>query len=505
MVKMKNKCLLFLSNTLYIVVFIFVIYLTLVSSKYNVISSDDMYEVCYNVCISLFDNFLGFVYHGRYISNIFVKLQFGFFDIHPIIWSRTYGAFIKGMFLCFIIYHLTDALFIFEKEKKLIQRIQQPILIFTCFILYFLGTFNKSSYMLYTAFYGFIFPFAFFFVFWNKFIYLYVTNIIPKRKEKILLLLLSFFIGISTEFTIFTTFSTLLILFIINLTKKNYTFFNLFKFTIPFFVSVPFYIFNPGFIYKAQQKGTLNGFRNMIETIQNSFNEYIYACKAVITNEFLLFIIPILLLLILTFFVKNNKNKIFFTEILISILSSTFFFYFLLIIAGRGPFNRLYVSHFDTNQQIKICFIYIIFILISFISKRIILKYSLILAFIFISLYTQMKAIRDICEIQNILCGKYTGFATKEESNKSYLNEMFLLHYISKDLKPIIFEDTYSNEFSEGYIQHIYKIPIYYVEYEKVKTFEEAYALYLKNGGEKLEKFEFNNKDFQKLKEKYSQ
>ena len=162
---MKNKSYLFLSNVLYIIVFVFIIYLTLITSKFNVIAFDDMHQICYDVYLSLFDNFIGFVYHGRYISNILVKLQCGFFDIHPIIWARTYGAIIKGMFLYLVLYLLTSTIFMFYNKKTFLEKISQIILILICYFLYYFEVINDSSTIQYTAFYGFVFPFIFFIFF----------------------------------------------------------------------------------------------------------------------------------------------------------------------------------------------------------------------------------------------------------------------------------------------------------------------------------------------------
>lgn len=186
---------------------------SLISSKYFVVAHDDMYNILFNKHHSFFYNFFYNVDHGRYISNIFLKLQSVCSDIHPIIWIRTYGAIIKSIFLFVFLILLSSSAFLFHKEKDYIKAILLPLLALDVFFIYQILVHGKYEDMLYTFFYGFIFPFIFFILFWNKFIYLYINNIKIEKKDVIYLSLLAFLLGISTEFTIFVTFSTFIILF----------------------------------------------------------------------------------------------------------------------------------------------------------------------------------------------------------------------------------------------------------------------------------------------------
>lgn len=504
---MKDKSIvLYVLNSLLVLGII--ILFTLASSQYFIIAHDDMATCFIDRNRSLIENFFTSVYHGRYISNVMTKLQCGLFDIHPIVWLRSYGAIMKAIFTFIVFTMLSSSLFIFKNEAKsnIFKYICMPLTTLACYFVYLFAIHYHYEEMLYSFFYGFIFPFIFFILFWNKFINVYTNNSMLTKKDFYFFCILAFLLGISTEITIFVSFVALILILFFDSIQKNSYSKQFIPPTIILFISSMFYVFNPGFIYSAKDKGTLNGFNNMIKTAIDSFDEYFVLCSQIIKDYFLVITLSIILLLVIVISCKYYKNKTNFLKIVISLLISNYLFYFMLIFAGRNPENILFVGHYSTNIQVVFCFVYILFVTISYVSRNNFIKSFLIVIFIAFSLFYKFDFINNISEIFKIGIKNYIGHGGTVFYKNRYKAEAILLYYAVNNKKAIIpnnCDGFYLN--LESYLYNVYNIKGFDEKNIVLIDEKEAYCEYIKNGGRIITNEEIEKGDFQKLKEEYAQ
>lgn len=485
-----------------------IILFTLVTSQYFVISHDDMCNCFIDKNHSLFYTFFYNVYHGRYISNIITKFQGCPFGIHPNVYIRTYGAILKAIFTFIIFFLLASSLFLFDNKSKnnIFKYICLPLTALACYFIYHFDVYLQYEELLYSFFYGFMFPFIFFILFWNKFIYIYTYNLTLTKKDYYYLCILAFLLGISTEITIFVSFVSLVLILICDLLKRNN---NSKQFIVPIiilFISSLFYVLNPGFIYRAHELGTLNGFKNMIETAINSLNEYFILCSTIIKDYFsecTLFIISLLIMVIICKYYKNKTN---FVKIVLSLFVSNYLFWFLLIFAGRNPDNILYVGHHSTNVQILFCFVYILFITISYVSKNNLIKGILIFIFIAFGLFYKSNFINHINYIMKTGIKNHLGHGGNFFSKTRYKTEAILLYYATKKEKAIIPDNRVGFYINlSSYLDNVYNIKDIEESSIILTNEAEAYNEYLKNGGRIITEEEIEKSDFQLLKTEYTQ
>lgn len=502
MKKIKPTILLYMNCFLLL---LFIIVTSLISSKYFVVAHDDMYNIFFNKNYSFFYNFFYDVDHGRYISNIFLKLQSACIDIHPTVWIRTYGVVIKSIFLFVFLILLSSSAFLFQKEKDNIKAILLPLFALDVFLIYQILVHGKYEDMLYTFFYGFIFPFIFFILFWNKLIYTYTQNINIKKKDIIYFSILAFLLGLSTEFTIFISFSGFIIIFCFDVITNNTS---SRKYLVPFFIFVLasiFYIINPGFIESAQTKGTLNGLLPMLTTAYNVLPEFINDAFHIIKEKFL--VITILIIITISFVpkMKEKENNLNFIKIILSLLFSTYLFYFLLIFAGRAPGHVLFTLHNSTNIQICIGLIYILFLSISFISGKKLYSIFFYIIFTLSVLFYNFHFPKYISELSYKGRDNYLSYGAKEIATKRYMFERILLFYASNNKDAILPKFYYGFPVNLNvYLENVYNIKGYNEENTKYINAEDAYNEYLKNGGEEIILEKGTNDEFQKLKDKYT-
>lgn len=367
----KNKIVIFLC----ICVTLLIVAITFLQSQSFTLEFDDVCEIFF---AENYGKITGcFLYHGRFFINLLTKIIAfvipTFFNIHPITWLQTGGAIIKGIFISTLLFLLTDFLFLFKKKDYL-----YPII---CAFLFFIYTYifiHKYQNEMYTAFYGFTFPLIFLFLFVKLFIKKAISSeTIIKKKDIVIISLVSFISGSATEFTaiINTLFLFFFLLFyLIKNIKGNKKEQNIIMLAVYSFISSilgNFLLFyNFGFIQTAQDKGAFGGnIKTTILGIYSIFPEFFQSFKTVFFGSYIYFIFIIFILVIpLIFSKRNEKNKV--LIISSSLLLACFTFLFLLIFAGRQFDGYIYIIHYDIIVQVWFLFAINIFILFSVLLRN---------------------------------------------------------------------------------------------------------------------------------------
>lgn len=489
-----------------ILVLSIIIIITFFSSQYFVIAHDDMVVCFVDKNNSIFHNFFTYVYHGRYISNIMVKLQCGLFDIHPIVWIRTYGAIMKAVFLFFVLHLLSSTLFLFQNENsnKKLKYVCIPLVTLFCYFIYQFSIHGGYEDMLYTFFYGFVFPFIFFILFWNKFIPLYINKKVLTTSDLKYLCILSFFLGISNEIIIFVSFITLSILFFSDYIKKC----TLIKqYVLPFILfllSSIFYVINPAFLEDASSKNILNHEYEIKELILNLIPEFLNQCIFTIKEYFS--IPTFFILFFIALIIIRKKYNVFFVKIVLLLLSSTYLFYILLFFAGKAPGNVFYALHPSTNIQIVIILVYIYFILISFIDLKKYFKLAIIFLSLFYILFFKVNFIDNINKICIGGINNYTSYGQKDISKNRYIFDSIILFY-AKNGKQMVIPKFYLGFPINipSYLENVYNIKYTDISNAIYLEADDAYKKYLQDGGRAITNEEIEKGDFQQLKEEYTQ
>ncbi len=523
-----NMLINFIKNKLiylfFFILFIFIILCRLYVSKYFVIEYDDSYHIFYDKEISFINNFFTPVYHGRYISNFLTKL-IGYIipnmlNIHPILWIQTGGAVICGIFYFIFVCMIVDIAFLNRKRNVLFVFAAAVIYIIIQNILIQ----NYRDY-LYTSFYGFTFPFIFLFAFWKTLI----LNNIKKQKPSFLNYVLAFLLGMSTEFTAIVSTIALIFFNLVNLFQ-----FYLFKFKIlkpenqdiselktteelnkhniilliTMIFSNILYFKNLGFIQMAQTKGTLFNFHQTVVNGLASLGEYIESLTNLFKTDYVFFVLPILLLVLIFIFNKKIKNKAIILTSVLSLFFAQCIFCLFLLFAGVNSLGSNYVNHFDIVLQMNILLLYIFYILISSVKNNYLFYLLLFLPVVVIILlnFTQVKKQTKFL-IKYGLANYSIGFVYFDKNlyKDRYINERLLSYWAFKDEKPVLSESSKTFTIQiRTYIRDIYNKD-YSHDYDEIvytPTTDEAYNIYIKDGGREITPEELKHPNFQKLMDK---
>lgn len=450
----------------------------------NIIEFDDFEFLYPQEDSNFFHKYIEIIYHGKILSNfVIILLNFDLpklLSIHPITWSQTGGAVIKGIFYFITFYLLSSTLYLSRKKDIIL-----PVALVAAYIFIVTNYLALIQMELYAAFYCFVFPFIFFILFWNLFIKKYL-----ELKEDInykLLIIYGFLTGLSAEITAITTTSALVILTVLNIINKQKN--NnqlLYKSLIAVVIGNILYFTNPSFLILANGKGVFTN------TIKQVLPLFLSGYKHLFTHEFLPYILVILTLGILILFMakRNNTDKKLLT-VVCSILIGCFVFHSSLILAGvRSPdYNYSFIVHLDILVQMYIMFIYIIFLELSGIkdNKSFYIILLILLSCCLFKIEKFHKVVTDFSD-----CGLV----------HNYTNEKILAYYSYKNL-PIIAEKSARNRLYENtvYIRTLYN-PNYSCDISQTvytETLEEAIIEYEKNGGKHITEEEQHKHAFTKL------
>lgn len=458
------------------------------------------------------------VYHGRYISNFIVCMLGSVIPktlgLHPITFFQTVAPVLKGLFL-FILYFQICRYCYRDKTYDLFI----PVIILLMYIQFqFIFAFHYQD-VEYCSFYGFIFPFIFFNLFWYKFIS--CENQVSS-KDSYLLCFYAFLVGISTEFTNIVTYVALLILFFC---KKELRKKILFPF-ISLSVAIGLYYTNNESLLKPdtlQTKGSVFAGIDSVLQIPSYIKPFFAAMKDLFFFEYKYYILLIIILSVIIYIQNKKFDKLIFP---FSLLAGSLIFNCLLI----GDVERnsgSWLWHFDIIYQYKIFFFIVIFLLLNNIKAVNFIKKSVI--FIFLGLLTWSSSTNEVDFIKNI---KTVGLKnavteTKKQKMAEQLSENEI-GYIYQGKNRYLFEKinvynlknnlplsaVYNNDWNLYAIytndldicseimniNYIYGLNSEGCNFRKFYSIKDAYNQYLKDGGKEISDDEINLADFQKLK-----
>ena len=198
--------------------------------------------------------------HGRYIATfvnnmITVKIP-TILNYNVQDFQSDYVLYFKAFLTVLIIVFITNSLYTFAKSK-----LSFPITYVFCFLLFFNFPFIDSSCstedVLFentetTVFLEYFVSIILYYIFWQKFAKYFVENKFPDKKDYIILLVTSFFLGISVEILNVPVFLMLIVFGIYLLIKNRKTILNINK--TPLVLSVFGYVvyFLSLFLYYLQ-------------------------------------------------------------------------------------------------------------------------------------------------------------------------------------------------------------------------------------------------------------
>lgn len=372
-----------------------IIYTQLLQSSFDIIYNDDL-EVLFQSYRGIWTNFTE-AYHGRFLLNLFVtflgvKIPL-LFGIHPCEWIKTGACIVKSVLIFIICFQISSNLFVFSnsKNKSFVNIFYTIISVLLLYFLYqntFKGTYES---VMYTALYGFTFPFVLYFLFWGNIFKDYTENSLPNDKKRLIYLsVLSFFVGYSSEFFAFSTITSLTFFLIYILIKDKENIKRYLTIYISNLAGFSLYTLLPGFHNTCDEKVFITSCSSINELLK-WFNDALLSIKTTFISDFWIPLLIILLLSIVVCFVNfENKNK----------KLSVTFFYFLGIMAfafsmllvkrhldsAYSEDDYIYLLHFDIIQQIKIGWFFFIYALVSMLSNKKILFNSLIITLIILVL-----------------------------------------------------------------------------------------------------------------------
>lgn len=484
-------------------VLIFIQYGVFTFAKFNIpIYEDTEYGLLHKT--KFIEQFFTNVYHGRFISN-FLTCFLGSilphsFNIHPIAFYQNIAPLIKGFFLFVLFFQICGFLYR-NKNKDLFL----PVLIFFFYLQYQFNFAYKYQDIEYCSFYGFLFPFLFFNLFWYKFINCFDYNVELSKKDNLVLIFYAFLCGISTEFTNIVTFFALFFIFLFN--KQLFKIY-LFPY-IALITGMILYYTNNGFLNELNSHPPLFFNINILnsEFISN-LKPFLCAVYDVITTEYKFYLLLIILLSI--FLIKKygqkSKNNI---MLLMSLLCGSLVFgSFLMINPELSPNKIYYISHFDIIIQYKILFVILIFYLFNTLKLNILAEKILLSLIIFAVIKYDINT-----SLNPFLTEIFTpGYKIKQNSEEynncveRYIYEKINLWYM-KEKKQII---TIPNKPNKCYIRSV-ENEIIYMEYVynlkngilydilEFNNIQEAYNQYLQDGGEEISPKELEKCNFKIL------
>ena len=449
----------------------------------------------------LLNQFLLNVYHGRYIGNFLTALEGGVLPfvlkIHPFVFfNAPWGAAgLKALFLFILFYQMS--LFLYNKREK---NLMQPLIIFSLYVWYQNNFAFRYQDCEYCSFFGFVFPFIFFCLFWFKFIKIFEKNE-NSVKDTAISCFYAFLTGISTEFTSIVSFFALLIIFA---AKKHL--FKKFIYTFIFLVcGMIFYFGNKGFsMVLADHAPVFFNFASLKSELV-FVKPFLLSCLDVTAHEYCFYLISALFGAVLIF-VQNKKEKRSSSNLLIPsafTAGSIGFTVFLISNPALSPDLNYWVYHFDLIIQYKILFFIVIFYEMNLIKADNWCKNIL---------------------IAGIIAAMLSFYFTK---NENFYRNMFkngLKNAVNKN--PLDYQDRYKYEKINLYYiknkQALYYIPdrfpgflphteINYFEWYynldkdavqniiNIENIEELQRQYLKDGGIDFTEDELNEINFQTL------
>jgi hypothetical protein len=369
---------------------------------------------------------------------------------------------------------------------------------------------NNNADMLYTAFYGFQFPFIIYFFFWKSFIK-YFCDEKDNNKQIITFCLISFLIGFSSEFFSFTTFCVLTLLFIgltINYLFKKSKNISVYVYTyICSCMGFLLYVFNPGFI--DTMSGKESNFFSFLDNFKDWFLEVIKSLKQTLFNDFIYIFLIIIILFIILFFLKiqNKRKKIL---ILILYILSVIGFYLSMSFVRFGN-DHLYICHFDVIMQVQIALIFAIILQISFLSEYKYLRNIIISIICCCLLYATKGNFVDVYKL--IIKNDKDNYISRYSDNNidtilnRYKSEYILLEDIKngKEIYNLNKKELNPN----NYLCHHYVETIYNLNYDinpqqlNIESVEQLYEKFLTEGGKVLPEEELNRHNFNVLLRKY--
>ena len=479
--KIKNISIL---NFLNIIVAGIIIFLVIFFSKYNVIESDDAFNIFYERGCSLFECIFIKSYKAKLLSDFLIKIIGGelplMLGIHPVIWIQTGGAFINGIFYALLSFFIAKGMF-FYKKRNLFYPL--TALIFYLWIQHYF--FYQLAYEQYCAFYSFTFNMIFYCIFWQSFLKKYTE----KKPAGLLFYLFAFFLGMTSEQSACATFISLFLILMIEVfkNKKLNTF--VLKILICNFIGCIVYLSFPGFYFDIMAKFNA-GILNYSQPYKLS--EIYDALKTVFLSDFTLYIFLIVILLIITNKIYKEESERKYLLTILSMFIGGLIFYFLLILTKYESENFLYIKHFDVLVNIKILFSCIILLEIGLLLKKIDFsrKNKIIIFSILLIIF--------IAELLTILIQNPKRTNNEDYYKSRYLSERILAYYAYQNKKTVVYSDVLI------FAINPYVRPLYQKDYDEdniifIDDLNKVYDIYLKNGGCPISEEEMNKADFQKL------
>lgn len=299
----KSLYILLFNIFLQTLVFLFIVYFVYSFSFEHVIMHDDTSFVYNNE--TPFQKYFLYVYKAKYIGS-FLTSFVGFYfpkllNIHPNVWIKTGGAIIKGITMSLLVFSISKSLFITKKINFL-----YPLCAFTLYMFIQTSLIGKYQGVLYASFYCFTFMIIFYSLFWQKFIKEYLLDNNTKY-NLIILGILAFLLGTSSELTSISSFISLLIFISISIIKyKKITKVSIYSIIGLIAGMIVFYA-NPIFLENARGKQTLDG--NTINNAIAMFDEFVQGYKSTFNDSFLILTLIILVLLVIIQFCTCISKK----------------------------------------------------------------------------------------------------------------------------------------------------------------------------------------------------
>lgn len=459
----------------------------------------------------LLNQFFKNVYHGRYVSD-FITCMLGsvipkVLGLHPVTFYRTVVPVIKGIFL-FILFFQISKYYYRNKNYDLFL----PVMILFMYIQFqFIYAFKFQDVEL-CSFYGFIFPFIFFNLFWYKFIQTDFSNL--SKKDLRLFIVYAFFLGISTEFTNIVSFIALLMLLIFQKEIR--------KKIMPIFISlsigIGLYYMQLNWAMEIEARGLIWGNLSTLKNgLINCIQPFLVSLTDIMIHQYGIFLLLITIFSVIIYIKEKSFNKLIFPY---SLLSGCLFFSFLLIGDPNHVLceNQCWLYHFDIISQYTIFFTIIVLYLFNNIKIKEIYKKLLLIIIMGTALCFSYNKNNDF--IINIFKHglKTSIIMFKEKDNldnnaalypykSRYLLEKINYFNIKNDIDiAVIPESNYVNAYfcSEYiYMDIVYNLPNksdhYFCSYQEFSDIKSAYQQYLKDGGEEISNKEIERADFQKL------
>ncbi len=430
-----------------------------------------------------------FPIHGRFIcgplTNI-ICFANAFFDIHPMAFINTGGAFFRGIFYAGICYFLADSINIFEKKKHLTT----PLVILSCFtITLFIQSIEFNTF---TQFFGYSICLMFQFIACSLVIKHFVLKTKPENTTLSLWVnsLVALFMGQASYFgdiTFLTILCLVGIYFLVNFGKE--TNWNTSEIISKFkqggktvYVPILVFLVSMGYTFLNVLIGLkYQNYQEVVSSsdfIQNSINFFGVFVKGygIFLSNFITYFFVIAAFLILSFFMaKDKKSFTRFCYINLAILFSLLAFFFSLCVFGDTYYNGgCWLRHLGLTLQLHMTLLYLCVCNFGFLvynlpfrKKRIFVEVFIVIA-VFIATFFSCTNSKNYIKYVVVL---ERAKIAKEYRKSFYIFEKMAVTYNVK-MKKAYLPQSRLKYFPKEYIcdneENQYKVFIDYEDYDDI-------------------------------------